>query len=38
LPRWLKINSSPIAHYASLHVDLSREQWLTHEQKITTLV
>lgn len=35
LLRWLKINSSAIAHYASLHIDLAREQWLTSEQKIT---
>jgi RecA/RadA recombinase len=35
LLRWLKINSSAIAHYASLHINLAREQWLTHEQKIT---
>ena len=32
--RWLKLNSSAIAHCAALHVDLKREQWVKYDERL----
>ena len=36
--RWLKIGSGAIAHYASIHLDLKREQWLMRKRNVVGYV